>query len=131
MKLSEKQQIFTKNVASLIAYADMIGIGLTFGDAYRSKSQMILNYFGYKLEVDKSNVFGFKIVKHKKLSNTLNSLHGKRLAVDFNFFINGELTYKKEDVKELGEFWETLHPDNKWGGNFKSFLDTPHFQMST
>jgi len=128
MKLSEKQIIFSKNIASLIVYADLLGIDLTFGDAFRSRSQMLLNYFGYKLE--KGGVFGIKLVKGRKLSNTLNSLHGKRLAVDFNFFINGQLTYDKERLSELGEFWEGLDDRNKWGGNFKSFTDTPHFQMS-
>lgn len=110
MSLSEKQQIFTKNIASLIAYADLLGIGLTFGHAYRD------------IETQK------RLVKEGK-SRTLNSYHLKRLAVDFNFFVNNRLTYKKEDIKELGEFWEGLHPKNRWGGNFKSFLDTPHFEM--
>ncbi len=110
MKLSEKQQIFTKNVASLIAYADLLGIGLTFGHAYRD------------LETQKRMVATGK-------SKTLNSYHLKRLAVDFNFFINGKLTYDKHKLAELGKFWEGLHPDNVWGGNFKNFLDTPHFEM--
>lgn len=110
MKLSETQQIFTKNVASLIAYADMIGIGLTFGHAYRD------------LDTQK------RLVKEGK-SKTLNSYHLKRLAVDFNFFINGKLVYDKYKLTELGAFWEGLHPKNKWGGNFKSFTDTPHFEM--
>ena len=127
MKLSEKQQIFTKNIASLIVYADLLGIGLTFGDAYRSNSQVLLNFFGYK--VVKGGVLGIKLVKSRKVSNTLNSKHSSRLAVDFNFFINGKLTYKKSDLVELGEFWEGLHSLNRWGGNFKSFLDTPHFEM--
>ena len=127
MKLSEKQQIFTKNVASLIVYADLLGIGLTFGEAYRTQSQVILNFFGYK--VVKGGLLGIKLVKIRKLSNTLNSYHLKRLAVDFNFFINGKLTYEKEKLKELGQFWESLHEDNKWGGNFISFVDTPHFEM--
>jgi len=128
MSLSSKQIIFSKNIASLIVYADMIGIDLTFGDAFRSRSQMLLNYFGYTLE--KGGVFGIRLSKGRKLSNTLNSLHGKRLAVDFNFFIDGELTYNKERLSELGVFWEGLHKKNKWGGNFKSFTDTSHFQMS-
>ena len=110
MKLSEKQQIFTKNVASLIVYADLIGIGLTFGHAYRD------------LETQK------RLVKEGK-SKTLNSYHLKRLAIDFNFFINGKLVYDKHKLAELGTFWEGLHPKNRWGGNFKSFLDTPHFEM--
>ena len=118
MKLSEKQQIFTKNVASLIAYADMIGIGLTFGHAYRD------------IETQKRLVADGK-------SKTLKSYHLKRLAVDFNFFINGKLVYDKHKLAELGAFWEGLHPKNRWGGNFKikvdgvleDWADTPHFEM--
>ena len=110
MKLSEKQQIFTKNIASLIVYADLIGIGLTFGDAYR-------NDFTQKKYVELG------------LSKTMNSYHLKRLAVDFNFFINGRLVYDKHKLAELGKFWEGLHPDNEWGGFWK-FVDTPHFQMN-
>ena len=133
MKLSEKQAIFSKNIAILILYADMIGIDLTFGDAYRSESQTLLNYFGYKLV--KGGVLGFTIVKHRKLSKTLKSLHRKRLAVDFNFFIEGKLTYDFNDVKEIGEFWLTLNAKNRWGGDFNKngkkdgFVDTPHFEM--
>lgn len=111
MSLSSKQIIFSKNIASLIVYADMIGIELTFGDAFR-------------------NEFTQREYLRLGLSRTMNSLHRKRLAVDFNFFIDGELTYDKERLSELGEFWEGLNKKNKWGGNFKSFTDTPHFQMS-
>tara|TARA_R110000772_G_scaffold223861_1_gene334450 strand:- start:566 stop:943 length:378 start_codon:yes stop_codon:yes gene_type:complete len=103
MKLSEKQAIFSKNIASLIVYADLLGIDLTFGEAYRTNSQVLLYFFGYKVVYD--GVLGIKLVKYKKLSNTLTGQHPKRLAVDFNFFINGELTYRYEDTKELGEFW--------------------------
>jgi len=111
MKLSEKQQVFTKNIASLIVYADLLGIGLTFGDAFR-------------------NEFTQKEYVRLGLSKTMNSYHRKRLAVDFNFFINGKLIYDKHKIAELGAFWEKLHEDNKWGGNFIGFTDTPHFQMS-
>ena len=133
MSLSKKQMVFSKNIASLIAYADMIGIGLTFGEAYRTKSQVLLYFFGYK--VVKGGVLGIKLVKHKKLSKTLKGQHPKRLAVDFNFFINGKLTYDFEDTKELGKFWLTLNPKNRWGGDFNKngvkdgFIDTPHFEM--
>lgn len=128
MGLVQHQITFTKNIASLIAYADMIGIELTFGEAYRTRSQVLLNFFGY--EVIKGGLLGIKLQKAKKLSKTLRSNHERRLAVDFNFFINGKLTYDKHKLKELGEFWEKLHPMNRWGGNFKSFVDTPHFEMN-
>ncbi len=111
MSLSKKQMIFSLNIADLIFQANEWGIGLTFGDAYRTKKTQ-------RCYVDNN------------LSKTMKSLHLKRLAVDFNFFINGDLTYKKLDIQRLGDYWEGLHPKNKWGGNFKSFIDTPHFQMS-
>ena len=63
-------------------------------------------------------------------SKTLNSNHIKRLAVDFNFFINGKLVYDKHKLAELGKFWESLNTKNIWGGNFKSFTDTPHFERN-
>jgi len=110
MKLSEKQQIFTENVGKLIEYAYSKEIRLTFGHAWRD------------LETQKRLLADGK-------SKTLKSKHLDRLAVDFNFFINGKLTYDKNKLTELGKYWESLHESNKWGGNFKSFLDTPHFEM--
>jgi len=128
MSLNKEQFEFTKDVASLIVYANLLGIDLTFGEAHRTNSQVLLNFFGYK--VVKGGILGIKLVKSKKLSKTLNSNHLKRLAVDFNFFINGKLTYDKHELAELGKFWESLNEKNRWGGNFKSFTDTPHFERN-
>lgn len=110
MKLSEKQAIFSKNISYLIQYANKIGIDLTFGHAWRSPEEQ-------------------KRLINEGKSQTMNSRHLQRLAIDFNFFIDGNLTYKKEDVQRLGDYWEGLHPDNRWGGNWTTFVDTPHFEM--
>lgn len=117
MKLSEKQRIFTYNIACLIHFAyDQQGIELTFGEAYRTKEQQ-------------------KIYVEQGKSQTMNSNHLNRLAVDFNFFVNGRLTYDWEVVKPLGDYWESLHPKNRWGGDWNKngikdgFVDTPHFEM--
>ena len=128
MSLNKEQFEFTKDVASLIVYANLLDIDLTFGEAHRTNSQVLLNFFGYK--VVKGGILGIKLVKSKKLSKTLKSNHLKRLAVDFNFFINGKLTYDKHKLAELGQFWESLNEKNRWGGNFKSFTDTPHFERN-
>ena len=134
MKLSERQQIFTYNISCLIQYAfDIHQIRLTFGEAHRTWSQILLNYFGYTKE--RGGILGIKLVKGRKLNYTLWGLHCDRLAVDFNFFINGKLTYDFDDIKPLGDYWESLHPDNRWGGDFNQddiengFVDTPHFEM--
>lgn len=125
MKVSEKQIIFTLNISYLIAYANSIGIGLTFGEAYRTKNQQKLYYYG--LTIDDNN----DIKKTSRKSKTMNSNHLRRLAVDFNFFIDGKLIYDKEKLQCLGDYWEELDKNNKWGGNYKSFTDTPHFEMRT
>lgn len=111
MKLSEQQRIFTKDIGLLIQFAYSIGIELTFGDAYRSEEQQ-------QIYVDNG------------LSRTMNSNHLKRLAVDFNFFINGELTYDKDLLECLGVFWGNLSEKNRWGGYFKNYKDgdSPHFE---
>ena len=111
MSLSSKQRIFTRNIGCLIDYAYSIDIELTFGHAWRSLEEQ-------------------KRLKAEGKSRTLNSKHLDRLAVDFNFFINGKLTYDKHKLKGLGAYWESLDERNRWGGNFKSFTDTPHFEMN-
>jgi len=108
MGLREVQTDFLNDVAKLIVYADEIGIELTFGETYRTE---------YQQE---------KYIADGK-SKTMNSQHLKRLAVDFNFFIDGKLTYNKSDVEQLGIFWESLHYKNE-AGMFWEFQDTPHFQ---
>jgi len=111
MSLSSKQIIFSKNVAKLIIYAETIGVDLTFGEAYRTK---------YQQE---------EYVRTGK-SKTMNSNHLRRLAVDFNFFINGELFWEHPLITKLGEYWESLNELNRWGGFWKSFKDRPHFEMN-
>lgn len=132
MTLGQSQRIFTKNIACLILYAYEIGFELSFGEAERTPSQVLLNYYGFDV-VNDSN--GLQLKKRDRTSKTLESRHPDRLAVDFNFFINGNLTYKYEDVKPLGDYWVSLHNKNRWGGDFNKngikdgFMDTPHFEM--
>ena len=117
MQLSQHQRVFTKNIAKLILFAFDNGIELTFGEAYRTNEQQ------------------FIYVQTGK-SKTMKSNHLKRLAVDFNFFIDGNLTYKWEHVKVVGDYWESLDPRNRWGGDWNKnnlkdgFIDTPHFEMN-
>ncbi|TLP81361.1 M15 family metallopeptidase [Maribacter sp. ACAM166] len=117
MKLSAHQQIFTLNVSMLICFAFENGLRLTFGEAYRTTEQQLLYVQSGK-------------------SQTMNSNHLRRLAVDFNVFKDGNLTYKWADLKPLGDYWETLHENNRWGGDWNKndlkdgFIDTPHFEMN-
>lgn len=78
MKLSEKQQEFTRMVGLLIGFATQQGYGLTHGDAFAKSG-------------------------HKK-----GSFHYKRLAIDFNLFKDGEWLQKTSDHEPLGLFWESI-----------------------
>lgn len=117
MSLSKQQRIFALNVAKLIAKAYDMGLELTFGEAFRTNEQQLIYVQSGK-------------------SKTMNSNHLRRLAVDFNFFKNGNLTYDWNDIKPLGDFWESLHTSNRWGGDWNKndikdgFIDTPHFEMN-
>ena len=116
MKLSEKQQLFTKNIARLILFAESIGYGLSFGHAWRSPEEQ-------------QRLFREGVTK------TLNSIQLCRLAVDLNVFENGQLCLEWGQIKELGDYWEKLHPNNRWGGDWNGndlkdgFIDCPHFEM--
>lgn len=41
-----------------------------------------------------------------------------RMAIDFNLFIDGKFKQLTEDHRELGEFWESIRPENRWGGHW-------------
>ena len=125
MSLSKTQQEFTLDIARLIAFADQQGIKLTFGEAYRTNDQQELYFTGKTLRIEDGEL---EVISGKKRTKTMNSKHLSRLAVDFNFFKDGKLTYKLEDIEILGDYWESLNKNNRAGMFFKSFYDAPHFE---
>ena len=126
MTLGEKQRIFTWNIHLLIEFAYKQGFQLSFGEVYRTLEQQ-------------------KIYFQTGRSKTMNSLHLKRLAVDFNFFKDGRMLFQdaarySEDVmllKPVGDYWISLNTDNRWGADWDKdgnplndkFRDPYHFEM--
>ena len=51
-------------------------------------------------------------------TRTKTSKHTQRLAQDLNLFIDGKYTANPEDYRSCGEYWESIHPENLWGGRF-------------
>ena len=98
MTLGEKQRRFTELVGRLIQWAYANGYELTFGDAYRSPEQAAANAAA-----------GTGISK---------SLHTKRLAVDFNLFVDGTFQTETTAHTLLGAYWKSLDHDARWGGDF-------------
>lgn len=100
------QHTFLKHVTLLLARAYELGYMVTLGEGFRTPEQQ-------------------QIYVARGLSLTLNSRHLERQAIDLYFFKDEKLTW---EVQELGKYWESLDPKNRWGGNFKSLPDVPHFE---
>lgn len=58
------------------------------------------------------------------------SLHYLGLANDTSIFKqDGTWLNKTEDHTPYGEYWESLHPDCRWGGRFKK-TDGNHYSIA-
>jgi len=124
MKLSDHQYEFAKDVCKLFQYLIDKDIKFTLGEAWRHD---IMQQYYYEVGMSKIKTKGY---------------HGKRLAIDLNFFIDGTyfgllihenkmtISQVKKRLQHVGDYWESLNPLNQWGGNWKSFIDIPHFQRT-
>lgn len=108
MTLSDKQHVFAMNVSKLLQHVESLGYTCSIGEILRSKEQAEI------------------YVKEGK--GILDSQHCKKLAVDLFIFSNGKYLEQKSDYKPLGDYWESLDPENRWGGNFPR-VDCVHFEM--
>ena len=111
MSLVTDQAEFLLDVCRLIAHATNQGWVVTGGELARTPEQQAI------------------YVKTGR-SKTMKSIHLKRCAIDLNFFKDGKIIWDKSALAPLGAFWETLNPKNRWGGNFKSLVDCPHFERN-
>ena len=109
MKLSEKQQVFTRQVAQLILWIEQQGWACTLGECYRTIEQQR------------------RYVEQGK-SQTMRSKHLERLAVDLNLFLDGKYQHGVEAYRPLGEYWKQLDSANRWGGDWSTLRDAVHFE---
>ena len=108
MTLNDKQHIFSQNLAKLLLHVDSLGLTCSVGEVFRTKEQAEI------------------YVKQGK--GILDSQHCKKLAVDLFLFANGQFLQKKDDYKLLGEYWKSLHSENRHGSDFPR-ADHVHFEM--
>lgn len=75
-----------------------------------------------------------KELVHKGASKTMNSRHLTGHAVDIAPYVNGSISwdwdyyYPMADAMKLAA--KGLGVDLEWGGDWESFKDGPHFQLS-
>lgn len=113
-------------VGLLIEHAYQSGYELTFADGARSDEQAEINALGSKgrgrLVRELAKFVEFtelaRCISNNTGSGIRNSLHELRLAQDFNLFRNGVFLTGTDSHRQLGEYWESLAPDCRWGGRF-------------
>lgn len=111
MGLRQEQMAFLKDVAIFLLPALWkAGFEVTGGELLRPQEMQNLYFTQGK-------------------SKTLRSNHLVKCAIDLNCFINGSLC-TKEQLQKIGDYWESLNPLNRWGGNFSTIVDTPHFERN-
>lgn len=106
----EAQRIFCRCLVKLMSWAlEQPGYELRLGEAARSKE-----------EAERLAKTGAGIA---------NSVHRERLAIDLMLDIHGIYQKETEGYRPMGEYWKTLHPLARWGGDFHSRPDGDHFSF--
>jgi peptidoglycan L-alanyl-D-glutamate endopeptidase CwlK len=69
----------------------------------------------------------------RKVTQTLNSKHLTGDAVDLGALRDGQITWDKQSyatiAKAMKQAAKELQVNIRWGGDFKTFFDGPHFEL--
>ena len=112
------QMLFSRYVAMLLNYAHSSGYEVTLKECLRTKEQQELYFKTHK-------------------TKTMNSLHLRSLAIDLCFFKNGQWLTTFDQLKELGNYWQSLDFNCRWGGDWNregrpsDFFDALHFELNS
>lgn len=100
MTLGERQELFSECIAKLILHMYAHGYKVRCGDFY-ARPRIPL--------------------EHKK-----DSLHYVKCAADLNLFHLGTFQKDTGDHAAFGHYWESLHPNCRWGGRYG---DGNHYEL--
>lgn len=106
--MTDEQHAFLQDVAKLLIFVSHLDYKVTGGELWRPQETQ--NWY----------------IEHG-LSHAKDSNHLRRLAIDLNFLKDDKLV---SCPAEVGEYWESLNPQNRWGGHFKSLPDYDHFERN-
>ncbi len=97
------------------------------------EARISFSFFFLKL-LQKAIEFGYdfafdEVTNHQGTGHKKGSLHYDGCAGDLILYKNGIYLTETEDYRLLGEYWESLNSNCKWGGRF-SKSDGNHFSFS-
>jgi hypothetical protein len=108
--LSTMRKIFTRNLGKFLTWCDANNYHIAIDQVKRMQA-----------EADANAASGAGIS---------NSLHLLGLAADVLLYdAEGNYLTDSAAYKVLGDYWKTLDPLNRWGGDFTSRQDGNHFSM--
>lgn len=107
--LAAKRCLFTHNIALLLIWAETQGMDVALDQVKRTQA-----------EADANAASGAGIS---------NSLHLEGLAADILLYVDGVYQTASSAYETLGKYWKSLHPLNRWGGDFAK-PDGDHFSMA-
>lgn len=96
--MSMKQSNFMGNVAKLILFIYSRGYTCSGGELLRTPEMAA--------------------IYAKRGTGIKNSQHIKKLAIDLNLFKDGVYLTDTSHHRQFGEYWMTLNPENRWGGDW-------------
>lgn len=100
LTLGERQELFARLIAKLITKMYDTGYQVRCGD--------------------------FWAKPRDPLEHKANSLHYEKCAADLNLFQNGKFLSDTRDHAAFGAYWESLHPNCRWGGRYS---DGNHYEL--
>ena len=112
-ELLRKQILFSNLISKLIAYAYSLGYGITVGDFWAHSGHIDNSNHYIRLAAD------LNLFKLEYIYNSTGDENGK--------IISAKYLKNTEDHLRLGEYWERLNPDCRWGGRFG---DGNHYSLS-
>ena len=107
MTLGEKRKEFSLMLAQLILWCVEQGYEVMIEQVKRTQA-----------EANANAASGAGIV---------HSLHLLGLAGDLSIFKDGQLIESVEGLRPIGEKWKSMHPENRWGGDFHTRPDADHY----
>lgn len=136
-QLRQLQWEFLLCLAKLINKVEELGYTAAGGELKRSDEQAEINAMG---EDNRKKLAGLAVehgfpqfaealLNNGKANGIRLTEHGNKLALDLDLFINGEYQGTSEAHRPLGEYWKTLHPLARWGGDFQPRPDGNHYSF--
>ena len=125
-KLSEKQIHFRNMLAVFLTWAIAEGYQFSIGEVWRpGKLKFACPLCKKEFEFLLQNVYVYMGRSRRK-----HSRHQDKLAFDIFLLKAGEFITDPEAYEPLGDFWKSLDPKNRHGGDFKELSDPFHFEFA-